>query len=122
MQQVHEGAYDFTRYTYNGHCRLLNSFQKIEAGMVAGPSTALVWAIEHFVIAFPSKPWMRHVLKSLARLSFWWLKYLDYFLVARPQAMDGASCTYFLGRKSTHATSDLEIVLGYVGAKRVRHI
>jgi hypothetical protein len=26
MQQVHEGAYDFTRYTLSGHRRLFNGF------------------------------------------------------------------------------------------------
>jgi len=42
MQQVHEGAYDFTRYTLSRHRRLFNDFTKIESGMVAGPGTALV--------------------------------------------------------------------------------
>jgi len=45
MQQVHEGAYDFTRYTLSGHRRLFNGFSEIESGMVAGPGTVLVWAI-----------------------------------------------------------------------------
>lgn len=35
MQQVHEGAYDFTRYTLSGHRRLFNTFHEIESGMVA---------------------------------------------------------------------------------------
>ena len=46
MQQVHEGAYDFTRYTLSGHRRLLNRFDEVASGVVAGPGTAFVWAAE----------------------------------------------------------------------------
>ena len=45
LQQVHEGAYDFTRYTLSGHRRLLNHFEELSSGVVAGPGTTLAWAI-----------------------------------------------------------------------------
>ena len=93
MQQVHEGAYDFTRYTLSGHRRLFNCFSEIESGMVAGPGTALVWAIENFALAFVVRSVLREVTKALVRLFFGWLKYSDHLLVHRPEAMDGASCT-----------------------------
>ena len=50
LQQVHEGAYDFTRYTLSGHRRLLNHFEEFSSGVVAGPGTTLAWAIEHFAV------------------------------------------------------------------------
>lgn len=93
MQQVHEGAYDFTRYTLSGHRRLFNGFSEIEAGMVAGPATALVCAIENLALAFVRRPVFRTLTKAGVRLVFFWLKWLDYLLVNRPEAMDGASCT-----------------------------
>lgn len=99
MQQVHEGAYDFTRYTHSGHRRLLNGFNEIESGMVAGPGTVMVWTIENFVLAFFSNHMIRTASKAGVRLLFFWIKYFDYFLKNRPEAMDGASCTYFLGSK-----------------------
>ena len=122
MQQVHEGAYDFTRYTLSGHRRLFNGFIEIESGMVAGPGTALVWAIENFALAFIDRPAiLRNSVKALVRICFAWLKYFDRFLINRPAAMDGASCTYFLGRRIEGRISDSEIVARYLGAKYLKH-
>lgn len=121
MQQVHEGAYDFTRYTLSGHRRLLNGFAEIESGMVAGPGTVMVWSIENFVLAFFSRPVLRVGAKALVRLLFFWLKYFDYLLKNSPEAMDGASCTFFFGNKSERMVPDAEIIAGYVGAKHLSH-
>jgi uncharacterized protein YbaR (Trm112 family) len=121
MQQVHEGAYDFTRYTLSGHRRLFNSFDVLDSGMVAGPGTALAWAVENFFLAFASRSATRSLVKVGARVLFGWIKYFDYVLAKRPEAMDGASCTYLLGRKVEGQISDADIVAGYVGAKHVRH-
>jgi SAM-dependent methyltransferase len=121
MQQVHEGAYDFTRYTLSGHRRLFNRFAEIESGLVAGPATALVWAIENLILAFLSRSLLRKLAKATVRISLFWLKYLDYFLVNRPEAMDGASCTYFLGRKIMGTVPDTNIIAEYIGAKHLSH-
>lgn len=121
MQQVHEGAYDFTRYTLSGHRRLFNGFAEIESGMVAGPATALMWAIENFVLAFFSQSIFRKMGKAVVRICLFWLKYLDYVLGNRAEAMDGASCTYLLGRKIDGHVPDAEIIARYVGAKHLRH-
>lgn len=122
MQQVHEGAYDFTRYSLSGHRRLFNRFSELESGMVAGPATALVWSIENFVLAFISRPQLRLVMKAVVRLAFAWLKYIDCFLQNRPEAMDGASCTYFLGTKMNGHVADDDIIARYVGAKHLSHV
>jgi SAM-dependent methyltransferase len=121
MQQVHEGAYDFTRYTLSGHRRLFNGFAEIDSGMVAGPATALVWSIENFVLAFLKRAFFRKMAKVIVRIFFAWLKHFDRLLVSRPEAMDGASCTYLFGRKIEGYTSDTEIIARYVGAKHLRH-
>lgn len=121
MQQVHEGAYDFTRYTLSGHRRLFNGFFEIESGMVAGPGTALFWTIENFALAFIARPVLRKAAKLFVRLGFAWLKNFDRLLINRPEAMDGASCTYFLGRKIEAKIADADIIARYVGAKHLRH-
>lgn len=121
MQQVHEGAYDFTRYTLSGHRRLFNGFAEIDSGMVAGPGTALVWAIENFALAFLTQPVFRNAAKALVRIAFAWLKHSDRLLVNRPEAMDGASCTYFFGSKIEQQIPDADIIAGYVGAKHLKH-
>ena len=122
MQQVIEGAYDFTRYSLSGHRRLFNQFNELEAGMVAGPATALSWALENFVLTFISASFLRLAAKAVFRLSAFWLKYLDYLFQHWPQAMDGASCTYFLGEKIDSAISDAAIIERYVGRKHLQHV
>ena len=122
MQQVHEGAYDFTRYTLSGHRRLFNNFSEIDSGMVAGPATALIWAIENFYLSFFSKKINRNIVKIIVRLSLFWLKYFDYYLKNNFSAMDGASCTYILGKKEEKLIEDLEIIRNYIGSKDLNHV
>lgn len=118
MQQVHEGAYDFTRYTLSGHRRLANAFDEIESGAVAGPGTALAWAIEHFWLSLAGTGRSRSVVKALVRSAFFWLKHLDHLLIDRPAALDAASCTFFLGRlRAGGRTLDAAIIDGYRGAQ-----
>jgi len=121
MQQVHEGAYDFTRYTLSGHRRLFNNVSEIESGLVAGPGTALVWAIENFATAFVVSSTKRKITKAIIRLFFFWIKYFDLLLKNKPGAMDGASCTYLLGRKIDGQIPDTEIIAQYVGSQKLRH-
>ena len=121
MQQVHEGAYDFTRYTMSGHRRLFNHISEIDSGMVAGPGTALVWALENFMLAFVVRPPLRRVTKAISRLAFAWIKYFDLLLEGNPAAMDAASCTYLLGSKIEGRIPDSDIISRYVGAKQLRH-
>jgi SAM-dependent methyltransferase len=123
MQQVHEGAYDFTRYSLSGHRRLLNDFCELSSGLVAGPGTVLAWSIEHFALCFAWNSSSRLLIKALVRLLFSWFKYFDYFFHNSSQAMDGASCTYFLGKKDlSKKTSNQEIIQRYIGADYIRHV
>jgi len=121
MQQVHEGAFDFTRFTLSGHRRLFNAFEEVDAGMVAGPGTVLAWSWENFILAFARGARTRKILKGFGRFAFGWLKYFDYLLKDRAEAMDGASCTYLLGRRSERRVSDVEIIQSYVGGKPMSH-
>ena len=94
MQQVHEGAYDFTRFTEAGHRYLFRDFEQVESGQVAGAGTSLRWSINYFVRALTrSVP-----VGRIAGLAFFWLSYLDRFLDPA-HSLDGASSVYFLGRK-----------------------
>jgi SAM-dependent methyltransferase len=48
MQQVHERAYDFSRFTQSGHRWLFKRFSEISAGPIGGAGAALVWSIRYF--------------------------------------------------------------------------
>jgi SAM-dependent methyltransferase len=117
MQQVHSGAYDFTRFTMTGHRRLFRRFDQIEAGVVCGPATAVVWSLRYLARSIPRRSRLaRGILDALVCLFFFWLKYLDDILIDRPAAADGASGVYFLGRKRETPISDMQVVDSYSGA------
>jgi SAM-dependent methyltransferase len=114
MQQVHEGAYDFTRYSHLGHRKLFCNFRELKSGVVAGPGTALVWALENFAACLPRSDRGAMASKLVARCASFWLKYADHILAHRPRALDAASCTYFLGKKeSGYRLADADLIRGY---------
>ncbi|MGY1618359.1 class I SAM-dependent methyltransferase [Geodermatophilus sp. SYSU D00691] len=112
MQQVHAGCYDFTRFSDSGHRWLFRRFAEIDRGVVAGPGTALTWAIDHLVRAvFRSRR-----AGQIARLLFFWLRFADR--AADPRyAADAASALYFLGRRAERPITPAEAVAGYTGAQ-----
>jgi len=107
MQQVHEGAYDFTRFTHSGHRWLFRDFEETASGFTAGIGTALIWSLRHF---FAGVSRSRRI-GNLAALVFFWLRFFDR-LVPESQNLDGASGVFFLGRKPESETQPLDIV-GY---------
>ena len=112
MQQVHEGAYDFTRFTERGHRYLFREFALLDSGPSAGPGRTLMWAIDYFA---------RSVFRSrtagkIAKLAFFWVQYFDRF-IPESYAIDGASGVYFLGTKSTDEVSPDVLIENYSGAQ-----
>lgn len=119
MQQVHEGAYDITRFTMVGHRRLFRGFDELEAGVVCGPGTALLWSLRYFVRSFPRRSRLaRELLDRAVCFGFFWIKYLDDFLVTSPGAIDAASGVFFMGRRRDSPISDREVVESYRGGFR----
>ena len=112
MQQVHEGAYDFTRFTERGHRYLFRGFARIDSGPSAGPGRTLMWAVDYFV---------RSVFRSrtagkIAKLAFFWAQYFDNF-VPESYAVDGASGVYFLGAKASEVVTREVLIENYSGAQ-----
>jgi len=122
LQSVHEGAYDFTRYTLSGHRRLFNDFDSLESGMVAGPGTALVWSLEHFAASLFGRGLLSKAARAGTRLLFFWIKYFDHLLARSPTAMDSASCTFVFGRRRKGKVPDADIVAGYRGGRDISHV
>jgi SAM-dependent methyltransferase len=120
LQQVHEGAYDFTRLSLSGHRRLMNHFKELSSGVVAGPGTVLAWALEHFAVSCTPRMLARP-MRMASRIAFSWLKYFDYIFGQSAPAVDGASCTFFLGLKAPERESDTSIVRRYSGRGSTSH-
>jgi hypothetical protein len=98
MQQVHERAYDFSRFTQSGHRWLFKRFSEISAGPIGGAGVALVWSIRYFSRALGAGS----KLSLLISLPFFWIRYLDAFARGRAVA-DAASGFFFLGRRADQA-------------------
>lgn len=113
MQQVHEGPYDFTRFTESGHRYLFRKFERMASGAVAGPGTQLLWTIDHV-----TRGLFRSARAGKAfRVCFFWVQYLDR-IIPPSYSCDDACAVYFLGKKSEHELQPREIVAHYQGAQR----
>jgi SAM-dependent methyltransferase len=111
LQQVHEGAYDFTRFTESGHRWLFRQFEALDSGVVLGAASQLLWSIEHVV-----RGTFRSVKAGVAaKMMLFWLRYLDR-LIPNAYASDAASAVYFLGRKSESAIGPKDMIAYYKGA------
>jgi SAM-dependent methyltransferase len=110
LQQVHEGPYDFVRFTDSGHRYLFRRFERIDSGTVAGAGTALRWSIDYFVRALTRSVRLGRIFGLL----FFWLSSLDRFLDRR-HSLDGASSVFFLGRKTERSISPADIIDYYQG-------
>lgn len=105
LQQVHEGAYDFTRFTAGGHRWLFRSYEEIDAGVSMGPGLQWLWTIEHAARCLSRSV----TVGKLVKCAMFWVRYLDRLAPAR-YARDTASSFYFLGRRSDHELTPGEMV------------
>jgi SAM-dependent methyltransferase len=113
MQQVHEGAYDFTRFTELGHRWLWRRFATLARGPLGGPGLSMYWSSRYF---------LRGLLHSrragdLASLPFGLLAVADRWMAAG-DLIDGASGAFFLGRKREETLDHRALVAEYLGAQR----
>ena len=108
MQQVHEGAYDFLRFSLSGHRWLFRRFEQLSAGSVGGAGTAAVWSFRYLCRALGAG----NKLATLLSSAVFYLRFLDRLTQRRPNA-DGACGTYFLGAKSQRTLAPREMVRYY---------
>jgi SAM-dependent methyltransferase len=110
MQQVHEGPYDFTRFTESGHRWLFRRFERIDSGVSGGPGTAAIWSIRYLTAGiFRSRK-----IGWLAAACLFWLRFLDY-IVPEQACIDAACGVWLLGRKSSFAISPRDAIASYRG-------
>jgi SAM-dependent methyltransferase len=99
LQHVHEGAYDFTRYTVLGHRLLFKKFEKIDIGFIGGLGQSLLWSIEFFTKSL----FRSRLAGKLFKLTFFWVRFLETFI---PDSYndDGACGSFFYGIKNLNNT------------------
>lgn len=114
MQQVHEGAYDITRFTVVGHRYLFKNFSTIKIGGIDGVGTVMTWSIYYFF-------WSIFRSRIFAKLF-----YLFFSLILNPfdkiadkkSLFDAGSGSYFLGRKSAKTITQKEVIKIYRGMQQ----
>lgn len=97
MQQVHEGAYDFTRFTVLGHRYLFKNFEAIDFGGNKGPELVLAWSLRYFTWGITRS---RKLARTVGVLSGLILRPFGR-LMSKESMFDGPSGVYFLGKKTT---------------------
>jgi SAM-dependent methyltransferase len=114
MQQVHEGPFDFTRFTDSGHRSLFRNFKLISSGAVAGVGTSLMWSLGYFF----SGLFRSYKVGLIFRILFFWLRFVDRIILEKYN-IDGASGVFFYGMKDKTFTSisNIQLISYYRGAQ-----
>jgi SAM-dependent methyltransferase len=113
MQQVHEAAFDFSRFTHSGHRWLFRDFDEIQSGASDGPGHAFLWSIRYFVRGL-----IRTKLAGIvAELGMLWVRIFDK-LIPEAFAIDSTSGVFFIGRKAATSLSPKDMIAYYRGAGR----
>ncbi len=115
IQQVHGGAWDFTRFTDLGHRRLFRRFEQVSRGACCGPGMALAWSFQYFLLSLTENKWLRGCIRIGTELTTFWLKNVDHFLMHTRGTQDAASGFYFIGRRSDIILSDRDLIKEWRG-------
>lgn len=113
MQQVHEGRFDFQRFSESGHRWLFRKFDLLDSGVVWGPGWTLQWSIRYFFWGLTRSRMLGLALSA----PFMFVRWLDRW-IPRDFRSDGASNLFFMGRKCGHELSVNELTEFYKGAQR----
>tara|TARA_B100000900_G_C20534602_1_gene697819 strand:- start:375 stop:1307 length:933 start_codon:yes stop_codon:yes gene_type:complete len=112
MQQVHEGAYDFTRYTVVGHRFLFKKFKSISYGGLGGPEVVFAWAIRYLIWSLTRS---RNLSRVIGLAIGFILRPLAFF-VSKKSMFDASSGVYFLGKKEeNYKISHKDLLKTYKG-------
>lgn len=111
LQPVHEGAYDFARFSQSGHRMLFSQFDEVAAGALGGPTEVLTLAVRGMVGGVTRSAAMARATYGLLQP----LVLLDR-LVPEPWRADFATGTYFLGRLSAERDRRFDAPSIYRGA------
>jgi SAM-dependent methyltransferase len=99
LQGYHPHPTDYQRYTKTGLQRLMRDFRELDCNVCGGPSSALAWVASEYLAAHTSTERGYLVAKFLGRWLAFWIKYLDWFSIGRPNALVLASGFYYIGEK-----------------------
>ncbi len=114
MEQVHEAAFDFTRFTHSGHRWLFRNFDEIQSGASNGPGLVFLWSIRYLARGlFRTK-----LAGIMAEIGALWIRLFDK-LIPEAFAIDSTSGVFFIGRKADTSLKPKDMITYYRGAGRL---
>jgi len=112
MQQVHEGAYDFTRFTVLGHRYLFRKFESIQIGGNKGPAVVFAWSARYLAWSLTTSRLFGRIVGVIFGIL---MRPLEY-AVNDKSLYDASSGVYFLGRKTVdHRLTHKDLIDLYEG-------
>ena len=96
MQQVHEGPYDFTRFTVLGHRYLFKKFESISYGANGGPEIVMAWSIKYLAWAITNNSFFGKIVGTATSFILRPLK----ILYNEKALFDSSSGVFFFGCKN----------------------
>lgn len=99
IQHYHQEPEDYRRYTLTGLRQLLANFEEVDAGVLAGPSSALCDMLTEWFAVWFDHPVLYWGAKWVAGWVLVPIRYMDHALSRRKRAHTIAGALYFLGRR-----------------------
>lgn len=94
----HEYPADYQRWTIDGLRELLNEFEMVDIGLRTGPTATLLTVVLEYVKVISPRPFRKGAY-AVCSWMLWPLRYLDSWLMQKPEARVLANHIYALVRK-----------------------
>jgi SAM-dependent methyltransferase len=109
MQYVHEGAYDFTRYTILGHRYLFKNFGLVSFGPIGNAADTLNWAFKGYVYGVTRSKFIAKIFS----LPFLLALKLFSSLVSKESQWENSTGSFFLGKKTSSTLTHRDLIKLY---------
>lgn len=108
LQSVHEGPYDFFRFTLSAHRWLFREYTEIHSGVLQGAFESILFILTTTLSSFIPK----FLTSSTYYLLLPLIRFIDNLLPGKCR-LNNASATFFLGSKSDQPLKALSIINYY---------
>ena len=102
---MHEGPYDFTRFTHSGHRWLFKDFLEVKSGYLFGGFSSTLFVFSHTLAGL----FRNKIIGIILRIVFTRLALILDLLIPYKLNIDVGSGFYFLGKKSSNHIGNLNL-------------
>lgn len=114
LQSVHEGCFDFTRYTPLGHRILFKGFSCVTYGPLNGSMVVLAWSLADAILRVTNSKLAAQIVRNICLLPLRLVSHLPH----TAHNYDSCSGSYFLGRKTDQVLDVKLMISEYRGLQK----